>query len=716
MTDHPPDEPINQDDDPDDHPDGPTADDLAAALIDDDPLTPADRLADGFYPERVEDHDPDTALDVSYPDLEAFDADVAAEYMADPDTGTATLVAGLTRVNDAFEGTPVRVCDLPEAVTFYPGGFSPSDHRGCYRAISGEVVKATDVYPRITHAVFECVLCGTYAHVPQPSHHTFDEPHECTNCQRKGPFIIDEDRSTFVDAQKIRLKVPPELADGDETRAKIDAYTESDLAGRVTLGDRVIVSGTVRVLQDYRGSKRLPTFTEYLEAGHIEITETDHEELDITDAERARIHELGAGAEGDPLEVAAESMAPKIYGYDSIKQALVLALVSGGTITYPTGDTDRADLHVLVLGDPGTAKSRMVSRAADVGWRTVTVSATRVTKAGLLAAAEQDDFGDGEWTMKAGAFVRANGGTLCVDEIDDMDSDVRAAMLEPMSTQRFSASIAGEQVTFTTESSVIAAGNPEKGRFDPFEPIPEQFDLEDALLSRFDLVFVVKDEPDKDRDKTIATHMLRGRDAAKRHQLGEELTDEETAIIEPAVGGDLLPKWIAMANQHPNLPFESEAVFEWLRDAYLEIRGLYDYANGDPIPITARKLEGVVRVAEAAAKLEFADAIDMSHARTATEIVGRSMEDIGKNEEGDFDANIHETGTSTAQTSRYDTLMAVARDIQDESSDGTIERGTLIAKTAGTLNVDPSRIERDVENMKDRGVLYEPSNGKLELT
>ncbi|KDE60311.1 MCM family protein [Halostagnicola sp. A56] len=677
----------------------------------------ADRLGDflrRYYSEEVKQlaqHYPkeSRSLEVDYDDLYQFDPNVADDVLSQPEQLQRYLEEAL-RVYDlpidiSLGQAHVRVHNLPPEYTYYPGEFSPSKHLGAYRGIRGEVTKATDVYPKVEEAAFECQLCGTLNRIPQ-SDSDFQEPHECQGCERQGPFQVNFDQSEFVDAQKLRIKVPPELADG--AGQKIDAFVEDDICGEATIGDRVVVSGTIHFNQETSGNTKKAKFDPYLEGEHISIEETDQQDLDVSAEERSRIEDLANGAEGPPLEVAAESLSTKVFGYDTEKKALILAMVSGDRIEYADGDSDRSNIHVLLIGDPGTAKSKLIARAQDLGWRTVGVTSRRATGPGLTVAAEQDDFGDGDWTLKAGAFVKANGGTVCVDELDDMKPDVRASMLEPMSNQKINASLAGETATFRTEAAVLGAANPRDGRFDPYEPIPDQFDLRSDLLSRFDLIFTVQDVPDQDDDREIADHVLDSRDAAKRDEQGLEVDDE----IEPPVDPEIFRKWIAVAKQQPAPPFASDNVKETLRSSFLELRRLYDVKDNSPVPVTFRKLEDVVRVAEAIAKFELSEVITERHARICTEIVGSSMEDIGKNEDGEFDADVVESGSSKSQKDRMRVIRDFICDAQDEADDSMVAIDTVTASLEDSHDYDPHRVESDITKMMNKhGTAIEPQTG-----
>jgi replicative DNA helicase Mcm len=654
----------------------------------------------------------DLEAGVSMPDLPGVEG-FADRYLADPEVYDGHLADALNRVDipvdvDVSDAT-VQVVNLPEWHTHYPGTFSPTDEAGHYRAIQGEISKATDVYSKLVEAAFECQRCGTLTRIRQAGE-DFQEPHECQGCERQGPFNINVDQSEYIDAQALRVQTPPEIAQGAGTY--IDVYVEGALADRAAVGDRVTITGLVRLEQVTSGIKKTAKFEPYLEGRHILLEESEQQDLDISPEERARIMALAEGEEGDPLEAAAESLAPKLYTdskLDHIQRMCILAMVGGARVEYSDGDFDRGEFHMLLLGDPGTAKSKLIERVEELGWRTVGVSGKGATEAGVTASAEQDDFGDAsEWTLSAGAFVKANGGLVAIDEIDDMPSDVRAAMLEPMSKQTVHISKAGINTKLQTQTAVVAAGNPKYGRFDPYEPLGEQFDLEKSLLSRFDLIFTLTDRPDEERDAKVIRQIAGARDAAKRQSRGLEVADEEADRIATPVDPEILRKWVALASRQPAPVFESDSVRDDLEESFTTLRAVNGYDEDAPVPVTFRKFEGIVRIAEAAAKLEFSDVITDRHARIATEAVGASMRDFGRDEEGNYDADIQETGESKSQRDKRQHIGELCKEIQGEHEDGMapLEEIVEVAMEAGYGKNQTEHIV--VEKGKNAGAFIEP--------
>lgn len=652
------------------------------------------------------------SLAIDWRELHQFDPDLADDYLAYPGEMREYAEEALRNydlaIDIALAQAHVRVGNLQDEHTYYPGEFSPSKHNNQYRAISGEISKATDVKPKIEEAAFECQRCGTLSYIPQTG--SFQEPHECQGCERQGPFRINFDQSEFVDSQKLRLKTPPEIAEG--AGQYIDVHVEDDLSGVAQTGDRVTIAGTLHLEdQSSSNSKKSRAFDQYLEGEHIAFEESDPTEETITVDERKEIEAIANGERGDPLTLAGESVAPRIHGHQDEKEALLLAAVAGARNTFSGGD-ERGDFHVLLIGDPGTSKSKLGNWIADVAPRSVSVDSSHAGTAGLNAAAVQDDFGDGGWVLEAGASVKANDGLLWVDELDDMSPEKRKSLMTPMSEQRINVSKAGINATLSTRCAVVAAANPKYGRFDPYEAIGEQIDLEPPLVSRFDLIFVLTDRPNQSKDAKIADHILDGRDVQKRKQRGLEVDAEVADGVEAPIEKDLLRKWIVLARQQPDPVFANAAVKQQLKDAFVELRGAYGYSDDDPVPVTHRKLPGVVRIAEAVAKLEFSDVITEAHAKTALEKVGRSMRDFGKDEEGNLDADIMETGRSKSQRDKLKLIREAVKDGCAESDDDMVEMDAIVDELGDELGEEYVRDRLD-SLLYELGEATEPKRGYI---
>ncbi|MEF8851521.1 MAG: LAGLIDADG family homing endonuclease [Haloarculaceae archaeon] len=294
------------------------------------------------------------SLHVHWEDLYRFDPDLADDYRAHPeefqDYAEEALRLYDLPVDVKLGQAHVRVCDLPEHTDIRE---IRADHRGNLISVQGIVRKATDVRPKITQAAFECQRCGTLTRIPQQTGE-FQEPHECQGCERQGPFRINFDQSEFVDAQKIRVQESPEGLRGGETPQAIDVNIEDDITGEVTAGDHVTVTGVLKLDQQGNDREKSAMFDVYMDGVDVSIEDEQFEEMDITEQDKRKI--IALSEEADLYEKMVGAIAPSIYGYDQEKLAIILQLFSGVTKHLPDESRIRGDLHMLLIGDPGTGK------------------------------------------------------------------------------------------------------------------------------------------------------------------------------------------------------------------------------------------------------------------------------------------------------------------------------------------------------------------------
>jgi replicative DNA helicase Mcm len=664
------------------------------------------------------------SLYVDYDDLYQFDADLADDFLAQPDQIREYAEEALRQYDlpaDIRLGQAhVRLRNTPETVDIRNIRVH-DDHIGRMVAVTGIVRKATDVRPKITEAAFECQRCGTMTYIPQ-SDGSFQEPHECQGCERQGPFRVNYDQSEFIDAQKLRIQESPEGLRGGETPQSIDVNVEDDATGKVTAGDHVTVTGVLHIEQQTNNNEKSPIFDLYMDGVSVEMEDEEFEDMDIAEEDIAEIIELSDHP--DIYDEMVASVAPSIYGYEEEKLAMILQLFSGVTKHLPDGSRIRGDLHMLLIGDPGTGKSQMLSYIRNIAPRSVYTSGKGSSSAGLTAAAVRDDFGDGQqWTLEAGALVLADKGIAAVDELDKMRPEDRSAMHEALEQQQISVSKAGINATLKSRCSLLGAANPKYGRFDQYEPIGEQIDLEPALISRFDLIFTVTDQPDPDHDAKLADHILKTNYAGELNTQRSKLTTSEfteqqvadvTDQVAPAIDAELLRKYIAYAkrNCYPTMTDEAKAA---IRQFYVDLRA--KGADEDaPVPVTARKLEALVRLAEASARIRLSDTVDEEDADRVIAIVRSCLQDIGVDPEtGQFDADVVETGTSKTQRDRKMNLRKLIGEIEQEYQEGA-PIDEVLAQAVEVLGIEESKAEKEIESLKRKGELYEPSQDHLRTT
>ncbi|QHS16769.1 minichromosome maintenance protein MCM [haloarchaeon 3A1-DGR] len=663
------------------------------------------------------------SLYIDYDDLYQFDRDLAEDFRSQPEQLREYAEEAL-RLYDlpadvSLGRAHVRIENLPDSIDIR-GIRVHDDHIGTLVSVRGIVRKATDVRPKITDAAFECQRCGTMTYIPQ-SDGGFQEPHECQGCERQGPFRVNFDQSEFVDSQKLRIQESPEGLRGGETPQAIDVNVVDDITGKVTPGDHVTAVGVLHIEQVEQGNEKSAIFDLYMDGVSITVEDEQFEDMDITSEDVEEIIELSN--DPDVYDRMTDSIAPAIYGYEEEKLSMVLQLFSGVTKHLPDGSRIRGDLHMLLIGDPGTGKSQMISYVENIAPRSVYTSGKGSSAAGLTAAAVRDDFGDGQqWSLEAGALVLADKGIAAIDELDKMNPEDRSAMHEGLEQQKISISKAGINATLKARCSLLGAANPKYGRFDQYEPIGEQIDLEPALISRFDLIFTVTDQPDPEHDSRLARHILKTNYAGELNTQREELTtseftqaevDDVTEEVAPAIDADLLRKYIAYAkrNCYPTMTEDAKAVIE---EFYVDLRS--KGADEDaPVPVTARKLEALVRLAEASARVRLSDTVDRKDADRATDIVESCLKDIGVDPEtGQFDADVVETGTSKSQRDRIKNLKTLIADIEEDYEEGApVEE---VIDRADEVGMDPSKAEDEIEKLRRKGEVYEPTQNHLRTT
>ena len=671
---------------------------------------------------RLVDEYPDQrSLQVSFYDLERFDPDLADELLMVPDGVLRDAESALVDIGErkgaSLLDVHVRVGELPRRVAIRD---LRSDHIGRLIAVEGLIRKATEVRPKIVRAVFHC----PYEHetiVLQGE--KFVEPHECEDpdCSRKrGPFQLSREKSTFVDAQKIRIQESPENLRGGEQPQTLDVLVSVDLTGIVAPGDRVIITGVLRSYQRTTYNTKSTFFDLVSDCIAIEMEDKEFEDIELTPDDIESIKELGSDPE--IYGKIKQSIAPSIYGYDEVKEAISLQLMSGVAKELPDGSRIRGDIHILLIGDPGIAKSQLLRYTIKLAPRGIYTSGKSSTSAGLTATAVKDEFGDGRWTLEAGALVLADKGMVGVDEMDKMAKDDRSALHEAMEQQTISIAKAGIIATLQSRCSLLGAANPKYGRFNRYDNIAKQIDMPPTLLSRFDLIFILADQPSIERDSQISEHILKAHYAGelemqRRHVMDSGIMQEDVTsamdIIIPEIEPELLRKYIAYAkrNIYPLLDDDARAK---VIDFYIGLRKQGEDPDS-PVPVTARQLEALVRLAEASARIRLSNNITTEDVDRVIRIVTMSLEQVMKDPEtGMLDADIISVGTSKSQRDKIHIIMSIIKELAGKY-DGLAPRDEVVA-LGEEKGINKEKIEDMLTRLKSSGEVYEPKHGYVKLT
>lgn len=594
-----------------------------------------------------------------------------------------------------------------------------SHHINTFISVEGILRKTTEVRPRLIHAVFRCLQCGTMSAPYKQDYSRFQEPYRpCAQCERTTKMELVPALSTFVDAQKLRIQESPEGLRGGEQPQTLDVDVTDDLSGSVSPGDRVVINGILRSVQRMNHGQKSTLFDIYIEANSIEIGEKEFEEVAISEKEEEIILELSKDPE--IYDKISQSIAPSIYGMQDVKTAISLVLFGGIAKLMPDGSRLRGDIHMLLVGDPGIAKSQVLRYVIKLSPRGIYTSGKSSTSAGLTATAVKDEFGDGRWTLEAGALVLADMGIAAVDEMDKMAKEDRSALHEAMEQQTVSIAKAGITATLKTRCALLGAANPKMGRFDEYAPIAEQINMPPSLLSRFDLIFIMEDKPEEKLDRAIGEHILKAHSVGEliEHNskfpmegIDEEYIKRQLAPVTPEIDPELFRKYIAYSKR-TCFPILSDDAREHIMSYYLNLRRMAD-DNSKPVPVTARQLEGLVRLAEASARIRLSDEIDFSDADRVIAIADRCLKKVAYDAEtGTYDIDKLVTGVSKKRRDIARILKETIRELADDKGNAQIADITGSLVTAGYKKDD---IEKMVEKLTMSGEAMEIRHGVIKL-
>ncbi|MEM4248645.1 MAG: minichromosome maintenance protein MCM, partial [Candidatus Nanoarchaeia archaeon] len=563
----------------------------------------------------------------------------------------------------------------------------------------GLIRQASDVRPRVTLTTFECPGCGAQILVEQTGS-KFREPIKC-QCGRKGKFKLRDKR--MVDVQRLVIEETPESLEGGEQPKRIAVFLEEDLLDpklekRHYPGNKVQVVGVVKEMPVIlKTGGQSTTYDLLIEANNIETVEEEFEEIEITLEDEKLIKELSE--KPNIYEKLTNSIAPSIYGYNNIKEAIVLQLFGGVKKIREDGTKTRGDIHLFLIGDPGSGKSQILQYVGNLAPKARYVAGKGATAAGLTATVVRDEFMHG-WALEAGALVLANRGLACLDELDKMSQEDTGAMHEALEQQQVTIAKANIHATLRCETSVLAAANPKFGRFDPYEPIPRQIDLPPTLINRFDLIFPIRDVPNAEKDEKIAQHVL---------ELAREPESKK-----PEIDKLLLRKYIAYAKQRC-FPKMTLGAMEEIKGFYIKLRSSAATEEGQvkPIPISARQLEALVRLSEASARIRLSDKVTKKDAERAIALLRSSMEQVAMDTEtGKFDIDRIATGITATQRNQ----IAIIRRIIDSLSEKVGKNIPIqdILTEAEAESIDRLKAEDILDNLKRKGDVFEPKPGLLQ--
>jgi replicative DNA helicase Mcm len=563
--------------------------------------------------------------------------------------------------------------------------------------VEGIIVRATPVRPMVLQAAFKCKRCGTM-NMEEQTGQFLKAPAICQapDCGRDGPFEFAQEESTFIDSQDLRLQEKPEdLPPGQLPRTLAVKLVGDDIVDIARPGDHIAIVGIVRAFApSLMGMGKLRTFILQLDANSVEVLGKEPETSPPTPEEEEKMHALAK----DPWvhRKIMSSIAPSIYGYEHIKEAIMYLLFGGVSKSLPDINI-RGEMNALLIGDPGTAKSQLLQYVARIAPRGLYTSGRGTTAAGLTAAVVREK--GGSMSLEAGALVLADKGIACIDEMDKMRPEDRVAIHEAMEQHTVSVAKGGIVATLNARTAVLAAANPSLGRYEPNRTVAENVPLPVTILSRFDLIFVLRDVPNKEADRKMSQHIL-------------EIHRRGVSPVEAPVDAELLRKYVGYAKGIK--PVLGTEALKRLSDFYLAMRAASE-TEGSPVAITARQLESLVRISEARARVALRKEVTGEDAEAAIVIMKRSLEEVGIDLSSyKVDIDLIMTGRSKSIRDRLHVILAVLMDM--EKVTGIVEKDALINELETTHKIPRAEIERMISQLLREGTIYEPREGCLKKT
>lgn len=474
--------------------------------------------------------------------------------------------------------------------------------------VGGVVTRRSGVFPQLQQVKYDCNKCGAILGPFFQNSYSEVKVGSCPECQSKGPFTVNIEQTIYRNYQKLTLQESPGIVPAGRLPRYKEVILLNDLIDCARPGEEIEVTGIYTNNFDLSLNTKngFPVFSTVIEANYVTKKQDLFSAYKLTQEDKEEIDKLSK----DPRigERIIKSIAPSIYGHEDIKTALALAMFGGQEKNVEGKHRLRGDINVLLLGDPGTAKSQFLKYVEKTGQRAVYTTGKGASAVGLTAAVHKDPV-TREWTLEGGALVLADKGICLIDEFDKMNDQDRVSIHEAMEQQSISISKAGIVTSLQARCSVIAAANPVGGRYDSSKTFSQNVELTDPIVSRFDILCVVKDVVDPIADEMLAEFVVDShfKSQAKGANIddrsyGESQEDQASARpVDPEVlSQDLLKKYFTYAKLNI-FPRFHDSDMEKLTQVYAELRR--ESSHGQGVPIAVRHIESMIRMSEAHARM-----------------------------------------------------------------------------------------------------------------
>lgn len=552
-----------------------------------------------------------------------------------------------------------------------------AEHIGKLVTVRGIVTRCTDVKPLLVVATYSCSACGAETYQPVRALQ-FTPPPACTadDCRLNktaGQLHLQTRGSRFQKFQELKIQEHSDQVPVGHIPRQLSVYCRGETTRRAQPGDHVAITGLFLPLHNvgFRQIMQGLLSDTYLEAHSVScLNQSDESEL----AEALTEEELAELAEEDLYSRMARSLAPEIYGHEDVKKALLLLLV-GGVDKRPNGMKIRGNINICLMGDPGVAKSQLLNYIDRLAPRSQYTTGRGSSGVGLTAAVLKDPF-TGEMMLEGGALVLADQGVCCIDEFDKMAENDRTAIHEVMEQQTISIAKAGIMTCLNARVSILAAANPAYGRYNPKRTIEQNIQLPAALLSRFDLLWLIQDKPNREKDLELAKHI------AYVHQ---HSTQPPSSVR--ALSMKLIRRYVALTKRkEPAVP---RALADYIVSSYVELRR--EARNARDVTFTsARNLLAILRLSTALARLRLSDVVEKEDVSEAIRLVEMSKQSLQHVEE-----NVQRGITST------DRIFAIVRDLA--GSNKTVKVADVIERCVDK-GFKPDQVDACIEEYENLNV------------
>jgi len=587
-----------------------------------------------------------------------------------------------------------------------------ASHVGALVQVDCLVLRSSGVKPKVEVVTYNCEVCGAEVYQTVEGER-YTPPKECASQRCKdnkqiGKLNQNLRTCKFVRHQEVRVQEMSQHVPVGGVPRSMNVILGGDLTRTVSPGDAITLTGVYVPVQLpwFLARSKGPTQEMYIDAHFIKKHKTGYNETSTDQAEvTKKVDE--AFAEGKMYEHCARSIAPEIFGHENVKKALLLALVGSFTKTMKDGMKIRGDIHTLLMGDPGVAKSQLMKQACNIAPRSVYTTGKGSSGVGLTASVVRDQ-NTGEVSLEGGALVLADMGVCCIDEFDKMEESDRTAIHEAMEQQSISIAKAGITTTLNCRTTILAAANPHFGRYNPYKSPVENIDLPPALLSRFDLLFLLLDTVDNEKDKKLALHVCRVHSSYGPGTKTEEEKKEEKKKQESGTGEDpdvlklgfkpfdatFMRAFIRRAKSFE--PMIDDSLQRDIVDAYVSIRD--DEKRGDidsrKSYTTPRTLLAILRLSQAHARCRFSDRVEREDFDEAMRLTKASKESV----ELSAPANKNQNPLDIV----YDILADLARSAASEG--GWVDLTHVISMAAHKA-LSKDAVEEAIANWESLSVL-----------